>query len=88
MPGLFQSPPGLNRTVSFFGVLVNFADFREQDPIELAAPALFATVPVVIPAAADLQNPAHPFDGKLSVMSSEQTRTSLELLGKVRGCLF
>jgi hypothetical protein len=52
--GLFQSPPSLNRTVSFFGVPVNFADLREQNPIPLAAPALFSTVSVVIPAAADL----------------------------------
>ena len=52
--GPFQSPPDLNRTVSFFAVLVNFADLREQDPIPPAAPALFSTVPVVVPAAADL----------------------------------
>src|SRR6478752_636036 len=88
MPHCFNAHPGLGRSVGLFGLLVNPANLLEQHTVLLAALGLFTSGPVVIPAAADLQNSAHALELKLFAVRLRKGVLHLSSLTKYAAAFF
>src|SRR5215207_427569 len=80
--------PCLDRTVSFFAVLVDLTNFLEQNFIALTALGPFTISPVVVPTATDLECLAHPFHSKFFVVSSDKGVLHLSSLAKYAAAFF
>jgi len=86
--GLFQRLPGLDGTVGLFALLMDLANLVDENTILLAVRRLFTPCPVVIPAAADLENSAHALELELFAVGSHKGVLHLSSLAKYAAAFF